>query len=148
MSKSLMSEGRTHFLNETICLDFRGLRDQHHFKLPDTIWSNGAAERLKEKLFRVFHFFLPELHMQFLKWPDLLPLVHSTLNNAPVAQRNMISPNKTFKRLSSFPLISNLYGLKHLLQWKLPELNESLWCTLSSCKNEWLNYIHFFEPLF
>lgn len=43
---SFMTDGPTHFKNETLRLVSKGLMDPHHFKIPYCPWSNGAVERL------------------------------------------------------------------------------------------------------
>ena len=73
--KGLMSDGPTHFKNETVRAVTRGLKVPHHFTLPYTPWSNGAVERLGKELLRVFRSIVSELQMKFEEWPDLLPVV-------------------------------------------------------------------------
>ena len=62
--EGLMSDGPTHFKNETIRLITRGLKVPHHFTLPYSSWSNGAVERLGKELLRVMRAVLSEFRMQ------------------------------------------------------------------------------------
>ena len=91
-----MSDGPTHFRNETVRLIGKGLKVPHHFTLPYNPWSNGAVERLGRELLRVMRSVLSELQMSFTEWPDILPLVQSALNNVPSPQRGNISPITAF----------------------------------------------------
>lgn len=91
-----MSDGPTHFRNETVRLISKGLKVPHHFTLPYSPWSNGAVERLGRELLRVMRSVLSELQMPFTEWPDILPLVQSALNNSPSPQRGNISPFTAF----------------------------------------------------
>lgn len=52
--KGLMSDGPTHFNNETVRSVTKGLKVPHHFTLPYSPWSNGAVEGLGKELLRVF----------------------------------------------------------------------------------------------
>ena len=52
--KMLMSDGPTHFKNETLGRLAKSLRVPHHFTLPYSPWSNGGIERLGKELLRIF----------------------------------------------------------------------------------------------
>lgn len=104
--KSLMSDGPTHFKNETLNRLSKGLKVPHHFTLPYTPWSNGAVERLGKELLRVFRSITSELLLRPEEWPDLLPIVQSALNNAPSPQRRNIPPVTAFTGLDSSPPIA------------------------------------------
>lgn len=41
----LMSDGPTHFRNDTVRLVSKGLKVSHHFTLPYFPWSNGEVDR-------------------------------------------------------------------------------------------------------
>lgn len=99
----LMSDGPTHFKNETVRLVTRGLKVPHHFSLPYTLWSNGAVERLGKELVRTFRAMLSELQMRVEEWPDLLPVVQSALNNSPSPQRANVEPIKAFLGMKPTP---------------------------------------------
>lgn len=94
--KQLMSDGPTHFKNETIRQLAKGLRVPHHFTLPYSPWSNGGIERLGKELLRTFRAVVSELQMRVDEWADLLPVIQSALNNAPSPQRNNVSPITAF----------------------------------------------------
>lgn len=94
--KGLMSDGPTHFRNETLRLIAKGLKTTHHFTLPYSPWSNGAVERLGKEMLRVFRSIVSEFQMSLDEWPDLLPVVQSALNNAPSPSRGNISPITAF----------------------------------------------------
>lgn len=102
----LMSVGPTHFKNETIRSLTKSLKVPHHFTLPYKPWINGAVERLGKELLRTFRAIVSELQMEFDEWPDLLPIVHSTLNTAPSPQRGNVSPITAFTGLKPTPPIS------------------------------------------
>ena len=50
---TLVSDGPTHFRNDTMRLISKGLRVPHRFTFPYCPWSNGAIERLGKELLRV-----------------------------------------------------------------------------------------------
>lgn len=102
----LMSDGPTHFKNETVRRVAKGLKVPHHFTLPYTPWSNCAVERLGKELLRVFRSVSSELQTRPDEWPDLLPLVQSALNNAPSPQRANVSPVTAFTGMEATPPIA------------------------------------------
>lgn len=71
----LMSDGPTHFKNETIRILTKSLKVPHHFTLPYNPCSNGAVERLGKELVRTMRTMVSEFRMDFKEWPDVLPLV-------------------------------------------------------------------------
>ena len=93
---TLMSDGPTHFKNETLRLVAKGLKAHHHFTLAYCPWSNGAVERLGRELLRVVRSVLSELQMDKKEWPDLIPIVQSVLNNSPSPQRGNVCPITAF----------------------------------------------------
>lgn len=92
----LMSDGPTHFKNETVRLVSKGLKTPHHFTLPYCPWSNGAVERLGRELLRVLRSLISELQMDQKEWPDLIPIVQSVLNNSPSPHRGNVCPLTAF----------------------------------------------------
>lgn len=104
--KGLMSDGPTHFKNETIRLVTKGLRVPHHFILPYTPWGNGAVERLGKEVVRTFRALASELQVDFQEWPDLLPVIQSALNNAPSPSRNNVPQVTAFLGKEATPPIS------------------------------------------
>lgn len=102
----LMSDGLTHFKNETVRMVSKGLKVPHHFTLPYSPWSNGGIERLGKELLHAFRSILSELQMRPEEWPDLLPLVQSALNNAPSPQRSDIAPIIAFTAMEATPPVS------------------------------------------
>ena len=106
---ALMSDGPTHFRNETMRLITKGLRVPHHFTLPYCPWSNGAIERLGKELLRVARAVTAELQMAFDEWPDILPLLQSAINNAPSSQRKKTAPIMAFNGLPPTPPIKAFY---------------------------------------
>lgn len=92
----LMSDGPTHFKNETIRLLTEGLRTPHHFTQPYCPWSNGAIERQGKELLRMARAVLSELQMRHDDWPQLIPLFQAALNNAPSPSRNNVAPMTAF----------------------------------------------------
>lgn len=104
--KGLMSDGPTHFKNETIRLLNKQLKVPHHFTLPYSPWSSGAIERLGKELLKVFRPITSDLQIRSEEWPDLLPVVQSVLNNSPSSQRGDIAPVKAFTGMDATPPIS------------------------------------------
>lgn len=104
--KMLMSDGPTHFKNETVRMVCKNLKVPHHFTLPYSPWSNGAVERLGKELLRVLRSVCSEMQLRPEEWTDLLPLVQSALNNAPSPQRGNIPPLTAFTGLNPTPPIS------------------------------------------
>lgn len=107
--KMLMSDGPTHFKNETLSRLAKGLRVPHHFTLPYTPWSNGGIERLGKEMLRVFRSVISEYQMRPVEWVDLLPMVQHALNNAPSPQRRNTAPVTAFAGLDPSPPISTFY---------------------------------------
>ena len=95
----LMSDGGSHFQNETLRIIAQKLRAKHHITLPYTPWSNGAIERLCKEVLRVFRALTSELRLEFQEWPDLVQVVQSVLNNSPSPQRRDIAPVTVFTGL-------------------------------------------------
>lgn len=93
---SFMSDGPTHFKNETIRLLTKGLQSCHHFTLPYCPWSNGAVERLGKELLRIARALLSETQRPKNEWPQLLPIFQSVINNSPSPVRNNIAPITAF----------------------------------------------------
>ena len=91
-----MSDGPTHFKNETVRLVTKNLKTPHHFMLPYCPWSNGDVARLGRELIRVLRATLSELQMDHDEWPDLIPMVQSVLNNSPSRQRGNVCPVTAF----------------------------------------------------
>lgn len=81
--EGFMSEGSTHFKNDTLYMLSELLRLKKHFTLPYKPWSNSAVERLRKELLRVFQAVTPELQLRLEEWPDLLPLVQSAHSQPP-----------------------------------------------------------------
>lgn len=104
--QGLMSDGPTHFKNETIRRLTKALKVPHHFTLPYTPWSNGAVERLGKEILRTFRAIISELQMDFNEWPDILPMIQSILNMSPSPQRGYVSPITAFTGLKPTPPIS------------------------------------------
>ena len=102
----LMSDGPSHFKNETIRLLSKSLRSPHHFTLPYCPWSNGGVERLGKETLRVVRAVLSELQLQHDDWPELIPLVQSAINNAPSPQRNGVAPITAFTGRPPFNPVS------------------------------------------
>lgn len=102
---ALMSDGPTHFKNETVCLVTRGLKSPHHFTLPYCPWSNGALERLGRELLLVLLSMISELQMENKEWPDLIPIVQLVLNNSSLPQRSNVPPFTAFIGLDPTPPI-------------------------------------------
>ena len=87
-----MTDGDTHFRNDTVRLLTRGLRIPHHFTLPYTPWSNGAVERLGKKISRIFRATLSDYRMAESEWPSLVPLPQHALSSSPSARRKDFAP--------------------------------------------------------
>lgn len=104
-----MSDGPTHFKNETVRLVTNGLKVPHHSPLLFSPWRNGAVERLGKQLLRPFRSITSELQMRPDKCPGILPIAQSALNNAPSSQRGNISPVTAFSGLAASPPISTFF---------------------------------------
>lgn len=50
VSHGLMSDGPTHFDDETLRMVGKGLKTQNHFRLLSCPWSNDAVKRLGKKV--------------------------------------------------------------------------------------------------
>lgn len=92
----LMSDGPTHFKNETMRLLTEGLGTSHHFTEPYCPWSNGAVERIGKEVLRIARAVLSELQMPKDDWPSMLPIFQSAFNNAPSPQRDNVAPITAF----------------------------------------------------
>lgn len=102
----LISDGPTHFRNETVRLVTKALRTPHHFTLPYCPWSNGAVERLGREVLRTARALLSELQLRPDQWPDLIPVFQSVLNQSPSPQRNNVAPITAFTGLPPTPPIA------------------------------------------
>lgn len=84
-----MSDGPTHFKNKTIRIVPNCLKVSQKLTVYYCPWSNSAVELIGKQLLRVFRSVISEMKMRPEKWPDILPIVQSALNNAPSLQRKM-----------------------------------------------------------
>ena len=132
--KELMSDGPTHFKNETVRAVTRRLKVPHHFTLPFTPWSNGAVERLGKELLRVFQSIVSELQIKFEEWPDLLPVVQGALNNAPSPQRGNISPITCFLGRDPTPPIGTFLRTKNTEMVLLEDIDRERMLNVSLLK--------------
>lgn len=101
----LVSDGPTHFKNETVRLVAEGLRVPHRHTLPYSPWSSGAVERLGKELLLIFRAVTTELRLGFNEWPDLLSIVQSAINNAPSPQPRGVPPVKAMTGTDASPPI-------------------------------------------
>ena len=105
--QGLMSDGPTHFRNETIRLLCKSLRVPHHFTLPYSPWSNGAVERLGKEILRALRALTSEFQMDFKEWTDLLPVIQSILNNSSSPHRMNVAPLTAFLGMKPTPPIAS-----------------------------------------
>lgn len=66
--ETLMSDGPTHFKNETLRLLVKKLSSKHHFTLTYAPWYNGGIERLGKELVRAARALLSELQFRHDEW--------------------------------------------------------------------------------
>ena len=78
-----VSDQGSHFHNVVV----KSLRDaldiDHHFTAVYAPWSNGRVERVNREIREVLTMLRLERRLPEDKWPSLLPLVQSVLNNTP-----------------------------------------------------------------
>ena len=120
----LMSEGPTHFRNETMRLISKGLSIRHHFTLPYCPWSNSDIERLGREILRVARAVTAELQMAFDERPDIPPLLQSAINNAPSAHRSKAAPITAFMGLQKKPPIKTFYSSISCRPVSINDLNQ------------------------
>lgn len=96
---SMMSDGPTHFRNETIRMLTKSLRAKHHFTTPYCPWSNGGIERLGKELLKTARALISELKLRTHSWPDVIPIIQSAVNLSPSPQRKNIPPLTAFSGL-------------------------------------------------
>ena len=94
--KYLMTDGGSHFKNETIRFLTKALQAPHHFTLPYTPWSNGSVERLGREILRLFRATVSEMQKPFTEWPALVPVLEMSLNNSPSPQCATQPPTTIF----------------------------------------------------
>lgn len=94
-----MSDGPTHFKNETIRPVNKGQKVPHHFTLPYCPWYNGAMERLGRELISTMRAILSELQVRLTEWPDLLDLRSATLHHRNVGISLRILPSQVQTQL-------------------------------------------------
>ena len=131
----LMSDGPTHFRNETVRLVCKGLKVPHHFTLPNTPWSNGAVERLGKELIRVFRAALSELQLDLKEWPDLLPVVQSVLNNSPSPQRGNVAPITAYLGREPTPPIRTFLRSRNTKVVTIEEATQERLLSISTLKD-------------
>lgn len=108
---NLISDGPEHFKNETVCLVAKGLVVTYDFTLLYSPYRNGAVGRLGKVLFRILLAIRSEVRSNGSKWPVLLLLVQSAINNVPSRQRPDVKPIKTVTIINASPLTSTLSRL-------------------------------------
>lgn len=104
----LMSDGPSHFRNETMRLLAKGMQCRHHFTLPYCPWSNGGIERLGKELLRTARAIISELQLRVDSWPDVIPVIQSALNLSPSPQRHNVCPLTAFTGQEPRPPISTI----------------------------------------
>lgn len=101
-----MSDGPSHFKNDTVRRLSKGLNCRHHFTLPYTLWSNDRTKRLGKQLLRTAREIILDLQLRLESWPDLTPIVQGTTNTPPSKQRSSIAPIPEFTGLAPSTPIS------------------------------------------
>lgn len=105
--KTFMSDGPSHFRNETMRLLSKGMRCKHHFTQAYCPWSNGSIERLGKEILRVARALISELQLNNKSWPDIIPLIQSAINHAPSATSNNTCPITAFTGMPAYPPIKS-----------------------------------------
>lgn len=86
-----MSDGPTHFKNDTVHLLTKFLNVLHHFVFPYTTWSKGSVKPPERELFQVLAAITSELRIISKELTDLQPIAQSVVNNAQSLQlRNFL----------------------------------------------------------
>jgi transposase InsO family protein len=78
-----VSDQGTHFNNVVLKQLCDALGTHHHFTAVYAPWSNGRVERVNREIRELLTMLRLERQMSADKWPTLLPLVQSVLNNTP-----------------------------------------------------------------
>lgn len=105
-----MSDGPSHFRNETIRLLKKGLRVPHHCTLPYCPWSNGAVERLGKEVHRVARTILSEFQQLHTSWPPIFALIQSSINKTPSSIRGNHAPITIFTRRPVSLPVNTFFG--------------------------------------
>jgi transposase InsO family protein len=82
-AQQFVSDQGTHFNNVVLRQLCDALGTHHHFTAVYAPWSNGRVERVNREIREVLTMLRLERQMSADKWPTLLPLVQSVLNNTP-----------------------------------------------------------------
>lgn len=101
-----MSDGPSHFKNETMRILCKSLRVPHHFTLPYCPWSNGAVERLGREIISMARAVFSELQLRHETWPDLIPIIQLALKNTVSRHRGNVAPITAFTGLPPTPPIA------------------------------------------
>lgn len=151
----------THSKIETMLWVCSGLWVPHYFTLPYSPWYNWAVDRPGEASLKIFFSIWSEHQMNQNKWPELVPILKTVLNNSPSRQRGDFAPMPTFTvgaRLGPFNTftwnaISHPVSLK-TVNWERKMRSNDLkrsWRSFSllnkllSIQTENINEIHWLE---
>ena len=104
VSAQWVSDRGSHFKNTLIDKIRQNLRVHHHFTTAYTPFANGTVERVCRETLRVLRALLSEYRMPIAQWPDVVPVIQSAINNAPVRRLSKKTPNEAFLGRTAQPL--------------------------------------------
>lgn len=99
MPKKFFSDQGSHFRNSVMKELCRIAGIEHDFSTVYCAWSNGVVERINRDLRALLRILIMEFKIEEGDWPNLIPLVQSGLNHAPVASLGGHSPSHVFTAL-------------------------------------------------
>jgi Integrase core domain len=86
----------SHFKNEVVQRVQEQSKAKHHLTTENCPWSNGTIESTCEQVIRAFHAVISELRMYASKWPEVVNMVQSVLNNSLSTRLNRKTPMQVF----------------------------------------------------
>jgi hypothetical protein len=96
MPQTWVSDGGSHYKNETLKELRRRYGALHHITLAYCPWSNGTVESFMSQILKVLRALLSEFRMPEAEWTTLLPMVQGALNSAPSPKLGGRSPIEVF----------------------------------------------------
>ena len=90
---------------------------QQHFTCAYAPWANGTVERLNREVKLLFTKLTQELRLPQKKWPQLVPLVVSALNNTPSTTRGGLAPVTSFLGEPAQTPLSHVLGNDRAIDW-------------------------------
>jgi transposase InsO family protein len=120
-----VSDQGAHFKNVVMTELAKIVGAHHQFSPAYSAWSNGSVEVVNDLLLRYLRSLLSEKRWRITRWPELISITQSALNQLPSPRLGGVAPLTAFTMLKAGDPISVYYATKekvlHLTELELKE---------------------------